>query len=59
MRRIIYSLAAMAVALAIFSACSGEWYVNDDYGYNDYGYYDSSCPRHRTYGPLNCNYCHW
>lgn len=54
MRRILYGLAAMAVALAVMAGCSGDWRISDDNWY-----YSSACPRHRTYGPLNCNNCHW
>jgi len=56
MQRFWLQLALVALIVLIITACSGGWGVNlyDD----DYRYY-SDCPRHYTYGPMNCDVCHW
>lgn len=53
----------IALVAAIVS-CSGAVWTVGRHGYNRYDYYYdpfyySDCPRYWTYGPLDCDRCHW
>lgn len=51
--------------IAVIVSCSGAVWTTSRYGYNRYDtviydpFYYSDCPRHWTYGPLDCYRCHW
>ena len=51
----------LIAAVAVMASCgAGYWTAGyrDGYTYYDPFYY-SNCPRHYTYGYLDCNRCHW
>jgi len=62
MRNWVLWLVFVALIAAIVS-CSGAVWTTSRHGYDSYYYYDpfyySDCPRHWTYGPLDCSRCHW